>query len=225
MKVVIKNKMNRLEIKLRCMLFTGICFLFFHIHAAAQINYHKEFQRLSCPEKRWVIFHPFIARKSFRLTLEAREAAREMLKDSLLDKNTNGGQNDAFRHAYWMALLSQHICWRKAIRLGKAHEKGDYIRFKKGIAEEGALPDSASGAMDLFNNTVGAEIGRSNKKIPADELKIMVRDAVLAGKMKVISEDLKGEALDCDGNVIDLSQYQHQWNIPKCLVSSDHGRK
>ncbi len=200
---------------------SGFCFLFSSSDADAQINYRKSFRELSCPEKRWVIFHPFIAKKALRLTLQARAAAKEISKNSLLDGDENGGQVDAFRHAYWMALLSQHICWRKALRLGKAHEKGNYIQFKKHKFEEGVLPDSASGAMDLFNNNIGIEIGRPNKKIPEEELKRTVRDSVLAGRMIVIRKNRTGDPFDCEGNKIDLSKYSHQWNIPKCLVKSD----
>src|SRR5258705_12173330 len=88
-----------------------------------QINYKSEFKKLSCAEKHWVFFHPFIAKKAFRLTQQARAASKEMLRSPLLDGDFNGGQVDAFRHAYWMALLTQHMCWRKARWLGKAHEK------------------------------------------------------------------------------------------------------
>jgi hypothetical protein len=186
----------------------------------AQDNSRQEFHKLSCPEKRWVIFHLFIAKKTFRLTQQARAVAKKVAQDPLLDGDENGGQVDAFRHAYWMALLSQHICWRKARRLGIAHEKGNYREFKKHQLEEGALPDSAAGAMDLFNNNVGIEIGRANKKLSEEELRKAVRDSVLAGKMQIIRKNKNGEPFDCDGNKIDLQKYQHQWNIPKCLVKS-----
>ena len=181
----------------------------------------QAFKKLSCPEKRWVIFHPFIAKKAFRLTLLARVASKEMAADSLLDHDENGGQVDAFRHAYWMALLSQNICWRKARGLGKAHEKGNYIDFKKERTEEGQLSDSISSAMDLYNNEAGIAIGRANKKISQEELKMAVRDSVLAGKMVMLRKNLSGEALDCNGNVIDTVKYNRQWNIPKCFVKSD----
>src|SRR5437868_602487 len=88
----------------------------------AQVNYKTEFRKLSCPEKRWVFFHLFIAKKAFKLTQQARATSKEMAKNPLTDGDENGGQVDAFRHAYWMALLSQNICWRKARGLGKAHE-------------------------------------------------------------------------------------------------------
>jgi hypothetical protein len=205
-------------------LFYAVVFFISISTANAQIHFSKEFKKLSCPEKRWVIFHPFIAKKSFRLTQQARAAAKEMTKDPLLDGDENGGQVDAFRHAYWMALLSQHICWRKARCLGRAHEKGNYREFKKHQLEEGMLPDSAAGAMDLFNNKVGIEIGRAAKKLPEEELKKAVRDSVLFGKMQMIRKNKNGEPVDCDGIKIDPQKYPHQWNIPKCLVKSDDRR-
>ena len=198
------------------------CFQLLYKDCKAQENYSQGYHQLSCPEKWWVIFHPFIAKKSFRLTQQARSISKEMAKDPLLDGDENGGQVDAFRHAYWMALLSQNICWKKARSLGKAHEKGNYKDFKKRHLEEGTLPDSASGAMDLYNNAQGIEIGKTNNKIPQQELIELVREAVASGKMKIILKDKSGFALDCNGIRIDTLQYRHQWNIPKCLVGSDH---
>jgi len=197
-----------------------IAFLLISFHNSAQPALKESFRKLSCPEKRWVIFHPFIARKSYRLTQAARAAAKEMLADSLLDKDENGGQIDAFRHAYWMALLSQNICWRKARRLGIAHEKGNYRQFKKGVTEEGMLPDSVAGVMDLYNNQRGIEIGKNKIKVTVEELRTQVRDSILAGKMLVIKKNGTGDPLNCNGDKIDLQQYRQVWGIPKCLVPS-----
>jgi hypothetical protein len=191
-------------------------------NARGQEKFCREFKKLSCPEKKWVIFHPFIAKKTFHLTQLARAVAKEMKSDSLLDGDENGGQIDAFRHAYWMALLSQRFCWRKAMRLGKSHEKGDYLKFKKGKLEEGALPDSVSGEMDLFNNRIGIEIGRANKKLAANALKQAVRDSILAGKMMVIRKNPNGDSVDCEGHIIDARLHEGKWNIPKCLINSDY---
>jgi hypothetical protein len=205
-------------------LFTTLPFYFLlsSLPLHAQTNYREGFHNLSRPEKWWVIFHPFIAKKTFRLTQDARNVSKEMVKKQLLDGDENGGQVDAFRHAYWMALLSQHICWRKACWLGKAHEKGNYLDFKKHKTEEGILPDSISGAMDLFNNRIGIEIGRVNKKVSEADLQSMVRDSILSGKMKVIYKNRNGEPLDCDSKVIDVQKYRQQWNIPKCLMNSNY---
>ena len=157
--------------------------------------------------------------------MQAREASKELLTDSLFDNDENGGQIDAFRHAFWMALLSHHICWRKALNLGVAHEKGNYQAFLKEKREEGFLHDSIGGEMDLINNRIGIETGKALKKTPDEELKLAVRDSVLTGKMKVIRKNSSGSSLDCKGNVIDTVKYNHQWNIPRCLVPSDYKRR
>ena len=107
-----------------------ICFLFAIQPAFAQ-SPKNSFLHLSCPEKWWVVTHPFVANKARKITTGVIRISEEMKKDSLLDGDADGGQVDAFRHAYWMASLSQKIYWKKAIALGKAHEKGDYRKFSK----------------------------------------------------------------------------------------------
>src|SRR6185295_19637862 len=76
---------------------TALLPLLLHLcsHAFATEKPSKAFHHLSCPEKRWVIFHPFIAKKAYRLTQQAKAVAKEMAKDSLLDGDENGGQVDA----------------------------------------------------------------------------------------------------------------------------------
>jgi hypothetical protein len=181
----------------------------------------EDFSKPSCPEKWWAITHPFVACKAYKLTVKAREASRKMADDSLLDHDANGGQVDAFRHAYWMALLSQNISPRKAKKLGVAHEKGDYKAFKKYRMEEGLLPDSMASVMDLCNNDSGIATGTANKELAENELKTLVKQKVLAGEMKILKKDKDKNYLTCDGAVIDPKKYLHQWNIPKCLVNSN----
>jgi len=206
-----------------CTLFFVVMLLVLDTNGQDKPNSH--YKKLSGPEKCWVILHPFIAKKAYRFSVQAREASKELLSDPLFDGDENGGQVDAFRHSFWMALLAQNIGWKRARSLGKAHEKGNYQSFKKGEFEEGQLADSAGSAMDLYNNAVGLEIGRSGKAVPVEELKRAVRDSVLAGKMQVIRKNAAGVALDCEGHAIDTAQYKNQWNIPKCLVGSDAKRK
>ncbi len=180
------------------------------------------FSKLTCPEKMWVVLHPFIASKTRKLTNEAVSVSNEMKKDSALDGDASGGQVDAFRHGYWMALLSKNICWKKALRLGKAHEKGSFKKYKKGIAdEEGSRPDSVSSEMDLYNNNVGITLGRSNRKVSNDNLRMIVKNAVLSGKMMIIFKNAEGIALDSLGKPIDFSGLENYWRVPKILVSSD----
>jgi hypothetical protein len=182
----------------------------------------KSFWQLEGPEKCWVLFHPFIAGKARKFTIIADSTSKQFKNDRVLDGDDAGGQIDAFRHAYWIALMSQKFCWRKAIALGKAHEKANYKLFKKGKPdEESVLPDSISGAMDIFNNNVGASIGCQNKNISNVELVSIIKGEILKGKMKIISKNKSGEFLDCEGDVIDVKKHFGKWGIPKCLVSSD----
>jgi hypothetical protein len=186
----------------------------------------KSFWKISGPERWWVMSHPFIANKTRKITIITDSVSNVMKADSRLDGDANGGQVDAFRHAFWMALLSQKICWRNAISLGNAHEKGNYKQFKKGEKdEESSLPDSVSGEMDKFNNQIGAGIGCRNKIIPIDSLVIIILNEVTAGKMKIISKNSRGDYLDCNGNVIESGLLKGKWNVPKCLVFSNEERR
>lgn len=181
----------------------------------------NSFWNLSGPERGWVITHLFIANKARKISLEARALSEEIRKDTILDGDSDGGRVDAFRHTYWMARLSQTFCWKKAIKLGKAHEKGNYKQYKKGKKdEEGVLPDSVSSAMDLFNNSVGASIGCANPFLSKKELQELVIQLIIVGKTKIISKNNDGIPLDCNGKLIETDVFFNRWNIPKCLVNS-----
>lgn len=143
-----------------------------------------------------------------------------MESEKILDGDGNGGRIDAFRHAYWMALLSQKIKIKKALKLGMAHEKGNYLQFKKHQLEEGTLPDSMSSVMDLWNNKVGAELGYLNRELNKNDLKEKIMRAITIGEMRILKKDSMGNYLQCNLEVIDLNQYR-QWNIPKCLIGSE----
>lgn len=197
---------------------------------AQKPDYYKEYKKVSRPEKRWAVCHPFIARKAFRLTLIVRKASDSLKKTAILDGDEDGGQVDAFRHSYWMATLTQNFTSRKAYRLGKAHEKGDYIKYKKHKPEENSIPDKISSDMDLCNNLKGIEIGQSlklkAKKLKANNIEIqkIIIDSILNGKMVVIKKNYKGEFLDKDGKIIPAESLQGKWINNKCLVPSNNVR-
>ncbi|NUM51418.1 MAG: hypothetical protein HUU48_09895 [Flavobacteriales bacterium] len=178
----------------------------------------KSFFKLSRPEKCWVISHPFAAKKAYKVTNHALQITQEIKKQNLLDTLENGGQLDAFRHAYWMAVLTNSIGAKKAWKLGKAHEKGNYIDYKKRKLEEGYIPDSVSLAMDFFNNKIGIEIG---KKYECNELKNTVISDILEGKMKMIYRDQKLNSLDCNGEILPYEQWSGIWRNNRCLVNSN----
>lgn len=181
----------------------------------------RQFKEISRPEKCWVVKHIFVAKKAWRITQFVRLQTDSIQKSYLLDGDANGGQVDAFRHAYWMAMLSQKISWRKAYRLGKAHEKGNYLDFKKHRLEEGTLPDKVSSAMDLWNNDIGIQIGKSNKNISADSLKILVINYIREGKMKMIKKNKQGEFLDINNNIIPTDSIKGKWENKKMLINTN----
>lgn len=167
------------------------------------------------------MFHPFVAKKAYRMSVEARALSKEMENDSLLDHDADGGQVDAFRHAYWMARLSQVMCSRKAMSLGKAHEKGNYLDFKKRLQGEEIFSDSIAGAMDLFNNRKGIEAAIKNKSLSGEEIQKIIITGILNGEMKIILKDNQGRSLDCERRVLDMKKYAGHWNVPRCLVNSN----
>ena len=182
----------------------------------------NNFFKLSSPVKLWVITHPFAACKAASISKEALEMTKWIKNDQRLDGFDNGGQVDAFRHAYWMALLSQSFNCRKAFRLGLAHEKGNIRGFKKGRLEEGEPPDSVSVAMDHYNNCVGVNIGFDYPNLSRQELAEIIITKILEGQLLIIKRNNDGKYLSCDGSVIENSQWKGHWNTSRCLVKSNY---
>ncbi len=188
------------------------------LDVSAQKSKVKKFKQLSSPEKCWVICHPFVAKKALKITEEARKVTKSVMQEKLLSGNGNSGQIDAFRHAFWMASLTHEIGWKRAKKLGKAHEKGNYKTYKKGELEDGVLPDKAASDMDFFNNGVGIKIGRMTDTF---EFKYLVIEAVKEGRCKIIKKDEVGNFLNCDGSIIPEEHLKGKWENEKCLVNSD----
>ena len=178
--------------------------------------------KISCPEKRWAVFHPFIAKKTYALTSEVLYVTDSIKNTSVLDGDINGGQVDAFKHAYWMALLTQHIKWRKALKLGKAHEKGNYKYFKKSRRKGTETSyDKCSSDMDLWNNQMGLEIGMELKGKDLIIIQQAITDSIQTGKMKIIKKNPSGQFQDCNGNIISFDKLMGKWENDKCLVPSN----
>ncbi len=143
--------------------------------------------KTSRPEKCWALGHPFIVKKTLRLTKEALQVADSIHRAGILKGSMSGGQPDAFKHAYWMALLVQDISAKKAFKLGKAHEKGNYLTYKK--AKKKGLADShnkLASEMDLWNNGKGIEIGVKNKDVQETQLQQIIIDSIKSGAMRII---------------------------------------
>lgn len=203
-----------------CLSFLSIFFLNgLKAQSAAKGYFH-----LSGTEKRWVLFHPFIAKKVYRCGERAR-VVTDSLKTTDVLKDGNGGQLDAFRHGYWMALVSMKISDSKAEKLGKIHEKGNYRDWKKGRMEDSLRADSILCVMDLRNNLTGIEIGnefQSDTSTTKTSLEEKVLQEVKSGKLVIVKKNENGLPLDQSGRIIDLALYEKKWFVPKVLVRSDY---
>jgi len=193
--------------------------LFLSLQSFSQSNF-KNFFKLSGPIKTWVVFHPFKAKKSLLISKETNKVADSIAKTNLLDKDAAGGQVDAFRHAYWMARLRQEIGKNAARSLGRAHEKENYLQYKKRKLEDGVLPDKISSEMDLFNNDVGLYLSRRRSTLSKKGLIYRIVNAIKKGDLKIIKKDTRGRFLTCDEVLISKKELQHKWENNKCLVSS-----
>jgi hypothetical protein len=93
---------------------------------------------------------------------------------SSLDRNDD--HNDAFRHAYWNARLTQEFGEDWTRRFATAHE---------------SVPgnQAAREAMDLYNNEVGRSIAVANPDASPEELADKVQQAVRQGRTVVIGGD------------------------------------
>lgn len=85
----------------------------------------------------------------------------------------NDGHRDAFRHAYWNALMTQQFGEQWTRAFATAHEGGP------------GNPANRE-AMDLYNNEIGRSIGAANRNATPDQLANLVEQALNQGKLVVI---------------------------------------
>ena len=200
-----------------CLLFFIV---FFYINSYSQSKSTKFF-KLSSPEKCWVFFHPFKAKKALTISQDALKISDSIGRIGQIGKDLNGGRLDAFKHSYWMASLAQNIGFKSSLKLGLAHEKGNYKTFKKNRLEDGYLPDKISSDMDIYNNGMGIEIIKKNKSFSKYDLIEEVILNIQLGKMKIVKKDDKGNFLNCLGKIIPLNSLEGKWENDKCLTTSD----
>lgn len=147
-----------------------------------------------------------------------------MKSDTAFDGDLNGGQLDAFRHAYWMAGITRQFGWKVALSLGKAHEKGNYRDYQKKRMEEGSVPDEQDCTMDYLNNDAGIEIGQTYKYLDNNSIIEKVKEFLLSGKLFVLMKDMNGNYLKCNGEIIRPEELKGRWKTEKCIVPSDYGK-
>lgn len=201
--------------------FISYLFLFLSLQMTGQSK-DKGFSSLSSPEKWWVIWHPFKAKKALEISLRALKVTDSIKKTSTIGVDINGGKLDAFKHTFWMASLSHHIGQKGSLKLGEAHEKGNYRSFLEGRPEDGLLPDKVSSDMDLFNNQAGAQISSDHPKASEDELIQLTLAKLTRGGLKIIKKEAD-VFLTCEGVPIPEASLKGHWENDKCLIpSNDH---
>lgn len=111
--------------------------------------------------------HPLCARDTNKLKdIALEEAPRQFPHDLFPCTNSpeTDTKADAFRHAYWMALLTKHVnpsCENWAKKIGDAHEYGG---------------SGADHIMDLHNNEVGRKVAESNPGASDEQLSTIIKN-------------------------------------------------
>lgn len=200
-----------------------ILLFFYTLQLQSQSN-AVSFFKLSSPEKWWVIFHPFKAKKALIISQDALKVTDSISKSNLIKNDINGGRLDAFKHSYWMASLSQSIGDKPSLKLGFAHEKGNYKSFKRNKLEDGFLPDKISSEMDLYNNNLGANIAIEHGYVKKEDLIEIIIVKIKKGEMKMIKKDSQGNFLNCKGNIIPTDSFRDKWENDKCLIDSNDSK-
>ncbi|MEN8186590.1 MAG: hypothetical protein ABFR05_05625 [Bacteroidota bacterium] len=196
-----------------------ISLIFFNINLYSQSTFKKFFE-LSSPEKWWVVFHPFKAKKAYHISEKTLKITDSISNTEIIGNDFNGGKLDAFKHSFWMAYLTRNIGKRAALKLGEAHEKGNYQSFKKNKKEDGYVHDKISSEMDIYNNEIGANIAIQNPESTLTDLENLIIKAINQGKMKVIKKDSTGNFLTCEGVIIPVDSLKGKWENEKCLIYS-----
>ncbi|MBF6179581.1 DUF6973 domain-containing protein [Nocardia otitidiscaviarum] len=119
---------------------------------------------------------PWKLQEFYDIKTQATNTAQEVFPDSV-----NDGQGDAFRHAYWNALMTTHFSEEFAARYATAHEYS------------GGQPSHRE-AMDLHNNDLGRRIAVENPGATPEELKVKVVEAINQGRAVVIGSSTDGGA-------------------------------
>ncbi len=182
----------------------------------------KSFVSISAAEKSWTLQHPFIAKRAWKITVHVRQITDSLRQLSIPDRDGSGGRLDAFRHTFWMATLTKQIGARRALSLGRAHERGNYRDFRRKRFEDGDIPDKAAGDMDLYNNGIGSAIGKSLKESAEKIVIDSVLSAIYAGKTKIVLKDTEGRSCDSLMQPIPAVSLKGIWKTTRVLVNSDY---
>jgi hypothetical protein len=170
----------------------------------------------------WAIKHPLLVNKAYQATKLCLYLVDSIRLSKTIGIDEQGGQLDAFKHALWMALLVQKTDSLSALELGIAHEKGNYLQFKRKKTEDSICPDKAGSEMDLWNNNLGINIGLEQRQQNIQEIINNIIQAINNGELKIIKKDLQKNYLDENDQIILQNVDCLSWENNKTLVKSNY---
>lgn len=125
---------------------------------------------LNKEEKELFNKNPSYGRTTIKLALKA--IFEERIR--YLDDGEDGGNSNAFLHAYWAALLAKNINEDWAKKWTTAHELGDIT--------------SLDSQIDLFNNSLGINFIKLNTSLTNDEIANAIEELIDVGNGKKIDD-------------------------------------
>jgi RHS repeat-associated protein len=131
-------------------------------------------------EKGFMFLHPKATYNFYKAEEKASAATKRFYKDTW---KSDGNSANAFKHAYWNALMVKANGYDLAYDYATAHEKGQHTELQK---------VAVAMAMDIYNNEIGRRIAIRNPKASDEELAKLIYAAVKRGEMKVMAVDKKG---------------------------------
>lgn len=129
----------------------------------------EKFKKLMPDEQKFVMRHPLVA-KDFQ---QDAETARKAAENRYPPNELHNGKGDAFRHAYWNALMT------------KRHG-ADYAKQFADAHETNPNQPADEKEMDLHNNEVGRRIAMENPNATDEELANLIMQAVERGELKTL---------------------------------------
>ena len=177
-----------------------------------QTNTAKHNIKITFREFIWAVSHPFIVKKVLTISKITLNITDSLESHNILS-DRSGGNLDAFKHSYWMAMLTKNIKSKKAKRLGIIHEKTNYQQFIRGNNSQ----DSAASLMDLKNNEIGIYYGEKYRNKSNEELINALISAIKNGELYRLKKDEYGNYLDCNNTIIDLKK-EKDWDKRKCII-------
>lgn len=127
---------------------------------------YDKYKKLTKAEQDFVKNHPLAA---MNFKSDAEKALTEA-QNRFPPETLHNGEGDAFRHAYWNALMTKDENAELAEEFATAHESAP------------GQP-AAEKTMDLCNNAVGRQIAKDNPNATEEELANLVIQALKDGRL------------------------------------------